>query len=141
MGWIVRLARPLRRRTVLSSLLFQPHPHRHWLWCTVCRSKLSRPGADRDPAAAARRESVCLLLPAFLNSRALSQMAFFGFIRSLGQVFGITIGSTILQNQLAKKLPQDFAAQFGGRGDAAFAAIPLIKDLWVDQPPSQKLAR
>uniref|UniRef100_A0A0K3C5K1 FGENESH: predicted gene_1.825 protein n=1 Tax=Rhodotorula toruloides TaxID=5286 RepID=A0A0K3C5K1_RHOTO len=56
-------------------------------------------------------------------------MAFFGFIRSLGQVFGITVGSTILQNQLAKKLPREFAAQFGGRGDAAFAAIPLIKDL------------
>ncbi|BGP26001.1 major facilitator superfamily protein [Rhodotorula toruloides] len=56
-------------------------------------------------------------------------MAFFGFIRSLGQVFGITVGSTILQNQLAKKMPQEYAAQFGGRGDAAFAAIPLIKDL------------
>ncbi|GEM12857.1 exocyst complex component sec6 [Rhodotorula toruloides] len=56
-------------------------------------------------------------------------MAFFGFIRSLGQVFAITVGSTILQNQLAKKMPQEYAAQIGGRGDAAFATIPLINDL------------
>ncbi|GAA6035590.1 hypothetical protein JCM8097_004917 [Rhodosporidiobolus ruineniae] len=55
-------------------------------------------------------------------------MAFYGFIRSFGQVFGIAIGSTVLQNQLAKKLPADFAAQFG-EGEIAFAAIPYIKGL------------
>jgi hypothetical protein len=59
-------------------------------------------------------------------------MAFFGFVRSLGSVFGITIGSTILQNRLAQTLPASFAAQVGGRGDLAFAAIPMIKDLYVD---------
>lgn len=58
-------------------------------------------------------------------------MAFFGFIRSLGQVFGIAIGSTILQNRLAQTLPAEFLEQVGGRGDEAFAAIPGIKDLCV----------
>lgn len=61
-------------------------------------------------------------------------MAFFGFVRSLGQVFGIAVGSTILQNRLAKTLPAEFAAQVGGRGDAAFAAIPTIKDLLRPTP-------
>ncbi|GAA5894341.1 hypothetical protein JCM6882_007636 [Rhodosporidiobolus microsporus] len=58
-------------------------------------------------------------------------MAFYGFVRSFGQVFGIAIGSTVLQNQLAKKLPEAFAAQFG-EGEIAFAAIPYIKAL--DEP-------
>ncbi|GAA5833067.1 hypothetical protein JCM11251_006502 [Rhodosporidiobolus azoricus] len=58
-------------------------------------------------------------------------MAFYGFVRSFGQVFGIAIGSTVLQNELAKKLPEAFAAQFG-QGEIAFAAIPYIKSL--DEP-------
>ncbi|GAA5985852.1 hypothetical protein JCM11641_005320 [Rhodosporidiobolus odoratus] len=58
-------------------------------------------------------------------------MAFFGFVSAFGQVFGIAIGSTILQNQLAKTLPADFAAQFG-EGEIAYAAIPYIKSL--DEP-------
>ncbi|GAA5878611.1 hypothetical protein JCM8547_003844, partial [Rhodosporidiobolus lusitaniae] len=58
-------------------------------------------------------------------------MAFYGFVRSFGQVFGIAIGSTVLQNELVKKLPEQFAAQFG-HGEIAFAAIPYIKAL--DEP-------
>ncbi|GAA5979108.1 hypothetical protein JCM5350_007068 [Sporobolomyces pararoseus] len=54
--------------------------------------------------------------------------AFYGFTRSFGQVFGIAIGSTILQNRLNKLLPPGFAEQFGS-GEIAFAAIPVIKTL------------
>lgn len=59
-------------------------------------------------------------------------MAFFGFTRAFGQVFGISIGSTVLQNQLVKNLPAAFYAHFGtGSSGIAFAAIPFIKTLFV----------
>ncbi|BGP33571.1 hypothetical protein JCM10296v2_005375 [Rhodotorula toruloides] len=69
-----------------------------------------------------------VLAPIAVSQQPLA-MAFFGFIRSLGQVFGIAIGSTILQNRLAQTLPQEFLERVGGRGDEAFAATPGIKDL------------
>lgn len=56
-------------------------------------------------------------------------IAFFGFVRALGQVFGISIGTTALQNQLNKKLPAVFIAEIGGSAEAAFAAIPRISSL------------
>ena len=54
--------------------------------------------------------------------------AFYALVRAAGQVVGISIGSTILQNRLAETLPSAFAAKFGG-GEIAFAAIPVIKNL------------
>jgi hypothetical protein len=42
---------------------------------------------------------------------------------------GITISSTILQNQLKKKLPQAFTSQFPSGVEIAYAAIPQIKGL------------
>ncbi|GAA5825806.1 hypothetical protein JCM5353_002439 [Sporobolomyces roseus] len=54
--------------------------------------------------------------------------AFYGFTRSFGQVFGIAIGSSILQNRLNSLLPSEFLAQFGS-GEIAFAAIPIIETL------------
>lgn len=56
-------------------------------------------------------------------------MAFYAFVRSLGQVFGIAIGSTVLQNGLSKNLPEAFLHQIGGNAGNALAAIPSIKDL------------
>ncbi|GAA5907394.1 MDR family MFS transporter [Sporobolomyces salmoneus] len=55
--------------------------------------------------------------------------AFYGFIRAAGQVFGISIGSSILSNKLNSTLPPQLLAQLGGSGDVAFAAIPVIKTL------------
>ncbi|KAM0752456.1 iron permease [Meredithblackwellia eburnea MCA 4105] len=72
-----------------------------------------------------------VLAPLKPSDQALAQ-AFYGFQRSFGQVFGIAIGSTILQNQLIKKLPAEFFQTLEGTGsDAglAFAAIPLISKL------------
>jgi hypothetical protein len=67
----------------------------------------------------------------FPNPPSLSQMAFYGLVRSFGQVFGIAIGSTILQNKLTDLLPVEFASQFGEGGEIAYAAIPYIKALYV----------
>ncbi|KAJ6543870.1 major facilitator superfamily domain-containing protein [Mycena capillaripes] len=43
--------------------------------------------------------------------------------------WGITIASTILQNMLRKKLPQDFVSLFPPGFEIAYAAIPAIKQL------------
>jgi hypothetical protein len=41
---------------------------------------------------------------------------------------GISIGGTILQNQLEKHLPRDFLSQFS-RGGEAISIVPLLHDL------------
>ncbi|KDE09666.1 hypothetical protein MVLG_00072 [Microbotryum lychnidis-dioicae p1A1 Lamole] len=56
-------------------------------------------------------------------------MAFFSFMRAFGEVFGISIGATILQNSLAANLPKEFLALFHGEVEIAFSAIPKIVDL------------
>ncbi|KAI0711169.1 MFS general substrate transporter [Cerioporus squamosus] len=62
-------------------------------------------------------------------SRTAAALAFFAFSRTFAQTWGITIGSTILQNRLAKTLPPDFNALFPDGVEIAYAAIPVIKML------------
>ena len=61
--------------------------------------------------------------------RTAAALAFFAFCRSFAQTWGITIASTILQNELKKKLPDDFVDQFPQGLEIAYAAIPLINGL------------
>ncbi|KAG8916188.1 hypothetical protein FRC01_003310 [Tulasnella sp. 417] len=57
-------------------------------------------------------------------------LAFFGFVRSFSSAWGVTLGGTILQNELKKKLPRAFLDLFHGEGiGIAFAAIPKIGGL------------
>ncbi|KIO20593.1 hypothetical protein M407DRAFT_29798 [Tulasnella calospora MUT 4182] len=66
-------------------------------------------------------------LPISENAHAL---AFFTFVRSYSQTWGVTIGATILQNQLKIKLPQPFLDMFPSEGvEIAYAAIPQIPGL------------
>lgn len=65
-------------------------------------------------------------LPVERNAAAL---AFFAFTRAFAQTWGITIASTILENELQKNLPASFVSQFPGGLSIAYAAIPLIKEL------------
>ncbi|TCD69560.1 hypothetical protein EIP91_007184 [Steccherinum ochraceum] len=58
-----------------------------------------------------------------------SALAFFAFVRSFAQTWGITISSTVLQNELKKKLPEQFVNQFPQGLEIAYAAIPVIKNL------------
>ncbi|KAJ7578651.1 Mfs1.2 [Mycena floridula] len=63
------------------------------------------------------------------NAHAL---AFFAWTRSFAGVWGISIGATILQNQLGKRLPQGFLAQLpSGASGAGFvySIIPEIKNM------------
>ncbi|KAJ7598401.1 iron permease, partial [Mycena floridula] len=61
--------------------------------------------------------------------RTAAALDFFAFSRSFAQSFGITIASTILQNELTKNLPSDFVSRFPGGAQIVYAAIPLIKDI------------
>lgn len=62
-------------------------------------------------------------------SRTAAALAFFAFLRSFAQTWGITISATILQNELKKKLPAEFLAQFPQGTEIAYAAIPTIGSL------------
>ncbi|KAG9050249.1 hypothetical protein FS837_006690 [Tulasnella sp. UAMH 9824] len=66
-------------------------------------------------------------LPVGENAHAL---AFFAFVKSYSQTWGITLGATILQNQLKTKLPAEFLTMFPSDGvDITYAAIPQISGL------------
>ncbi|KZT02796.1 MFS general substrate transporter [Laetiporus sulphureus 93-53] len=66
------------------------------------------------------------------NAHAL---AFLMFVRSFAGVWGMTIGSTVLQNELKRHLDSDFLAEFPTGAAIAYALIPEIPHL----TPSLKL--
>ncbi|KAJ7482822.1 major facilitator superfamily domain-containing protein [Mycena galericulata] len=63
--------------------------------------------------------------------RTAAALGFFAFCRAFAQTWGLTIASTILQNELAKTLPPAFTAQtqFAAGAEIAYAAIPAIRAL------------
>lgn len=61
--------------------------------------------------------------------RTASATATFIFSRSFSQTWGVTIASTILQNELKKNLPEAFVSQFPSGVEIAYAAIPYISQL------------
>jgi hypothetical protein len=78
------------------------------------------------------------------NAQALSFFVFlrnFSLVRSslhvpcekvpdlIHQVWGITIGGTILQNELHMRLPAEFIAEFPGGTEIAYSIIPVIRTL------------
>ncbi|KAG8901972.1 hypothetical protein FRC01_009698, partial [Tulasnella sp. 417] len=66
-------------------------------------------------------------LPTSENAHAL---AFFTFVRSYSQTWGVTIGATILQNELKTRLPKAFLDMFPSEGvEITYAAIPQIPGL------------
>jgi len=79
------------------------------------------------PLATSPRFAILAPLPVQYGSQALS---FFIFVRFSAQVWGLTIGSSILQNELKKKLPSDVLAQFSGKGaELAYNIIPTISGM------------
>ncbi|KAI0083281.1 iron permease [Irpex rosettiformis] len=65
-------------------------------------------------------------LPVSENAHAL---ALFSFFRTFASVWAITIGGTVLQNQLVKRLPEAFTSQFPSGAALAYASIPAISKL------------
>jgi hypothetical protein len=58
-----------------------------------------------------------------------SALAFFAFLRSFANTWGITIGSTILQNELPRRLPHEVAIQLPQGTDLTYALVPIIRTL------------
>ncbi|KAG8888972.1 hypothetical protein FRB99_004040, partial [Tulasnella sp. 403] len=57
-------------------------------------------------------------------------LAVFTFLRTYAQTWGVTIGATILQNELKKKLPEAFLSVVSAHGaEIAYAAIPQVPHL------------
>ncbi|EMD35286.1 hypothetical protein CERSUDRAFT_116088 [Gelatoporia subvermispora B] len=56
-------------------------------------------------------------------------LAFFSFCRAFAGVWGVSIGGTILQNELKRRLPPSFADTFPGGVALAYGAIPEVADL------------
>ncbi|EIN09718.1 MFS general substrate transporter [Punctularia strigosozonata HHB-11173 SS5] len=65
-------------------------------------------------------------LPITSNSPAL---ALFMFFRTFAQAWGVTIGGTILQNELRSRLPEGLESHVPGLNNLAYAAIPIIRAL------------
>ncbi|KAF7301264.1 MFS domain-containing protein [Mycena indigotica] len=63
------------------------------------------------------------------NNRSASALALFTFTRAFFQAWGITISSTVLQNELRRKLPAEFVARFPPGFEIAYIAIPVIRQL------------
>ncbi|CDO77989.1 hypothetical protein BN946_scf184673.g1 [Trametes cinnabarina] len=72
-----------------------------------------------------------ILAPLALQ-RAASALAFYNFCRTFAQTWGVAISASILQNELKKRLPAAFVAQFPEGVEIAYAAIPVIRTL--DEP-------
>jgi hypothetical protein len=53
------------------------------------------------------------------------------------QVWGVTLGGAILQNELLRRLPEDFLAQHSQSVALAYSIIPQIRDL--PQPLKQNV--
>ncbi|KAJ7457994.1 major facilitator superfamily domain-containing protein [Mycena galericulata] len=69
-----------------------------------------------------------VLAPLHVSKNAQA-LAFFVFLRNFSLVWGITIGGTILQNELHKRLSAEFIAQFPGGTEIAYSIIPVIRSL------------
>ncbi|CDO75065.1 hypothetical protein BN946_scf184605.g6 [Trametes cinnabarina] len=65
-------------------------------------------------------------------TRAAAALAFYNFCRTFAQTWGVAISASILQNELKKRLPAEFIAQFPEGVEIAYAAIPVIRTL--DEP-------
>jgi hypothetical protein len=105
-----------------------PGPRWCWNGDHICHHLLSVlapiPVAQSAPA---------LAFFAFLRNLALVRKQIPVVIRSddlnFGQIWGVTIGGTVLQNQLTQRLPLAFLAKFPGGVQIAFEVIPSIRNL------------
>ena len=68
------------------------------------------------------------LAPLEVEDRAQA-VAPMSYLRTFGQTFGITIGTTILQNGHLSKLPSGFLSQFPSGVEISYAIIPIVHPL------------
>ncbi|KAH9920285.1 MFS general substrate transporter [Fomitopsis serialis] len=64
--------------------------------------------------------------PTSENARS---MTFYAFVRAFASIWGITMGNAILQNELRRRLPAAYIAQFPNGVALAYAIIPELSTL------------
>ncbi|KAJ7917185.1 iron permease [Mycena leptocephala] len=125
-------ASPTASGNIIAGLTISRTKHYRpqlWLaWCLVMVSAGAH-GCRIGILTTATYFPVLAPLPISENAHAL---AFFIFTRAFGQVWGVTIGATVLQNRLAQHLPKSFEGVFPQGTQIAYAVIPLIPTLPPD---------
>ncbi|KAJ7201832.1 iron permease [Mycena pura] len=69
-----------------------------------------------------------ILAPLPIESSAHA-IALYAFFRNFANILGVTIGGTVLQNELQKRLPPAFSLQFPHGTAIAYSIIPAIQTL------------
>ncbi|OCH93791.1 hypothetical protein OBBRIDRAFT_724168 [Obba rivulosa] len=64
-------------------------------------------------------------------SENANALAFFIFVRSFFQAWGITIGATVLQNELRSCLPNEFLSQLHGVRAAFACSLDVLWEVMV----------
>ncbi|KAJ6613134.1 major facilitator superfamily domain-containing protein [Mycena sp. CBHHK59/15] len=142
LGFIIAPSNIIAGVSISRSKHYRPQLWLAWVLVMVASGLLSTLSADSSRAKSIGLEAligvgigilttatyfpVLAPLPIAENAHAL---AFFIFTRAFGQVWGVTIGATVLQNYLAQHLPKSFEGVFPQGTQIAYAVIPLIPRL------------
>ncbi|KAJ6613736.1 iron permease [Mycena sp. CBHHK59/15] len=84
------------------------------------------PGTGLGMMTAAVFFPILAPLPVESNAHAI---ALYTFFRNFSNILGVTVGGTVLQNELQKRLPSAFSVQFPQGTAIAYSIIPVIRTL------------
>ncbi|KAJ7312393.1 iron permease [Mycena albidolilacea] len=84
------------------------------------------PGVGLGMMTAAIFFPILAPLPVESNAHAI---ALYTFFRNFSNILAVTVGGTVLQNELGKRLPLAFSVQFPQGTAIAYSIIPLIRTL------------
>ncbi|KAL1947356.1 hypothetical protein VTO73DRAFT_14317 [Trametes versicolor] len=131
--------------TVKKTGMYRPINYLGWVMTTVGLVLLSTLKADSGKAEWAAYQVIAAIgiglnwvavvfpiLAPLPVARGAPALAFYNFLRTFAQTWGVTISATILQNELKRKLPQAFLQTLDGGAEIAFAVIPALPHL--DEP-------
>ncbi|TFY71509.1 hypothetical protein EVG20_g1500 [Dentipellis fragilis] len=138
--------------TITKSARYRPQIWFAWALSTIGCGLLSLLDADSSRAKAIGYQVLVgfglgivyvgtyfPILAPFPVTESTRALALFVFFRNFAAVWGITIGGSILQNELRKRLPAKFSSTFTDGTQIAYAVIPQIPDL--PQPLKDEVRR
>lgn len=128
--------------TIAKSKQYRPQIWLSWSLVMIGMGLLSTLSAESSRARAIGFQTVAgtglgilnaatffpVLAPLPVSSNAPA-LALFTFFRNFAQIWGVTIGGTVLQNELKRRLPPGFIAEFPQGTAVAYSIIPLIDSL------------
>ncbi|EIW60814.1 iron permease [Trametes versicolor FP-101664 SS1] len=128
--------------TVKKTGMYRPINYLGWVMTTVGLVLLSTLKADSGKAEWAAYQVIAAIgiglnwvavvfpiLAPLPVARGAPALAFYNFLRTFAQTWGVTISATIVQNELKRKLPQAFLQTLDGGAEIAFAVIPALPHL------------